>query len=143
MTPAFALEKSMPLPIESDDDTLEIKYRSLGPPWNQATTQSLSEPCVMTFFLLSARLYRLVQHILVSLYLSEDTGGVRDYSDLFTGPDSVLALDHHLMQWYDTVPRHLRLDHLVPESDQNEELSWTFRRQAVVLRVRYEPLGLV
>ncbi|KAH9213109.1 fungal-specific transcription factor domain-containing protein [Leptodontidium sp. 2 PMI_412] len=137
MTPAFALEKSMPLPIESDDDTLEIKYRSLGPPWNQATTQSLSEPCVMTFFLLSARLYRLVQHILVSLYLSEDTGGVRDYSDLFTGPDSVLALDHHLMQWYDTVPRHLRLDHLVPESDQNEELSWTFRRQAVVLRVRF------
>lgn len=91
---------------------------------------------VLTFFVASTKLYQIAQKILLSFYSDEHTGQTRGYEPYFEEEASVFHFERELQRWCDDVPEHLvRRSGTVPGEAQSD-WQMTFRRQAVVLRLR-------
>ena len=113
--------KSIPLPLENGDAELQ---------------EAPSEASILSFFVVSAKLYEIAQRILVSLYSDGGPSQEPGYERYFIGPLSVFQLDDSLRTWRGNLPEHLRLGQARHLTRTKES---TYRRQAVVLWLRCVP----
>ena len=103
-------------------------------PLDNPPGMSPSPPVSMiAFFVVSVKLYNIINDILLELYTGNDQARSKDQHSLTSESfdlDTVLKLDRALMIWGQTLPTHLRISS--PESLENE----IFQRQSVVCRAR-------
>lgn len=135
---AVSGEDPVPLPLELDEEAFQSRHVGTYVESGVATSTALagSTRSALSFFVHSIKLFRIVHLILLSFYYDEDSNSVRDYNDYFTGPTSIFDLDTQMMKWIDEIPAHIQFDtYNLPMADELEHMR-TFRRQAVVLRVR-------
>jgi hypothetical protein len=122
---------SVPLPLEVDDEYLECLDIN--------NERQAVQPSTLSFYVLSANLFKIVQHILLSFYPGEQPNDVYNYDLYFLGPESVFHIDSELMKWCASIPNHLQLHQTksngVQKCDERDKL---FNRQSVVLRIRYD-----
>lgn len=117
---------SLPFPSEVDEEVFQSGSESAD-----LTSQSS-----ITFFVLSIKLFELVQRILLALYFNNPVGPSSNSSQYFTDADSVLNIDNDMLIWLKGVPSHLLLDD-DGLSRYSRHTASTFRRQAAVLKIRY------
>lgn len=127
--------ESTPLPLEIDDEYLEIFDQERAKSEPGSVQQPSGCPSIMSFSVMSARLYQIVQRILGAFYLDSSNAIVYDYDRYFTGPDSVFQIESALMKWYNAIPAHLKLQTINASSVLNKK-EWIFHRQSVVLWAR-------
>ena len=118
---------SLPFPAELEEDLLQSS--------NFGGTY-FSRLFVITFFVLSIKLFELVQRILSAFYAGGVDDSATNYSRFFTDTASVLAFDNQILLKCQSVPQHLKLDD-DDSSLQTSHAADTFKRQATVLKVRY------
>jgi hypothetical protein len=97
---------------------------------------STFDPSVLTFFVVSTKLYHLAQQILLSFYSDENLGKTLGYDQYFEGEASVFRFERLLQGWCDDLPKYLDLCSEVSSGSSQDDLQMTFHRQAVVLRLR-------
>jgi hypothetical protein len=140
---SISLADSVPLPLEIDRDYLDPSgVGDRVDKTNDVLPQSSSHLPIISFFILSAQLYSIMQHILLSFYSNDNSSQLHDYDGYFTGPDSVFQIDSELMKWCKTIPNHLRLDSAITAEEQQERRNLIFHRQAIVLWARSESIFL-
>lgn len=82
------------------------------------------KPCIMAFIVKAMELYRILDDILINLYLTPP--GIEQQEMRLT---HILELDGRIQDWRKSLPLHLQHDP-APENDP------LLRRQAMVLRIR-------
>lgn len=128
---------SVPLPLEVDDEYLENYDQQGAVSGSQPIQQPSGDPSILSFGVKSATLYKIVERILVSLYLDNSGASSRGYDRYLMGPESVFQIDRELMRWYGTIPSHLKLKTLNVEGDEKDRKDWIFHRQSIVLWARF------
>lgn len=130
-----------PMPTELDEDMLQSGKLDGGLGFAETeATVSLTHtpsPSIVSFFVQSARLFEIVQRILLTFYSDDNLSTTPGPIDDFTGYTSIFEIDAQLTKWESMIPTYLRLgDHSV-SMDERPGVARTFRRQAVVLRIRF------
>jgi hypothetical protein len=119
----------IPLPLENDqEDVYTVEMSSLTP-----------DQSVLTFFVASTKLYSIAQQILCSFYSEDNERSMRGYEKYFEGKASIFRFDRALQGWYDEILPHLQFRGGAVSGETENDWQMTFRRQAVVLRLRYVP----
>ncbi|KAJ9603731.1 hypothetical protein H2200_011917 [Cladophialophora chaetospira] len=121
-----AQKESCSLPSETDYEDSNIA--------DPATSTPAS---VLSFFVVSTKLYQIAQNILSSFYASEHSEHVPNYEHHFEGEASVFRYERELRAWCDKIPAHLEFHSGANPAQAQHDGQTTFRRQAVVLRLRY------
>ncbi|KAJ4990961.1 C6 transcription factor [Stagonosporopsis vannaccii] len=118
---------STPFPSEVDEDL----FQSSGSESTSSSGQS-----AITFFILSIKLFELVQRILQAFYSDSPSDASSDYTPYLAGTDSVLSIDSQMLEWHRSIPSYLRLG--ADYASQNmEDAAGVFKRQASILKIRY------
>ncbi|RMZ78110.1 hypothetical protein DV738_g3958, partial [Chaetothyriales sp. CBS 135597] len=97
-----------------------------------------SAATTISYFILSAELFDIVQDMLLA-FCADDGSNEESlsYDSFFVGPSSIFEIDHRLRKWTAKVPASLRIDQQSsPKATESKAIS-IFRRQAVILRLRY------
>lgn len=125
---------SMPLPQEVDEE----EFQSGGSIVALDTSSAKAKKSLISFFVVSARLFGLVEEFLMT-FSSDDTAATSPQIDLdryFTGSSTVFETDKKMMDWLVKMPIHLQLNHPSnAEADASEHIS-SYHRQAVVIHIR-------
>lgn len=108
---------STPLPSMIDDEFFEKQGEG-------SSIRPDGKPCTMAFIVKAMELYRILDDILIHLYLSPPKGEQQE-----TRLTLILELDGRIQRWRASLPQHLQ-NHSASGEDP------VLRRQAVVLRVR-------
>jgi hypothetical protein len=140
---SIALADSVPLPLEIDEQYLNSRGGVRRGDINDNLLQQPSNhPSMMSFYILSAKLSSITQHILLSFYSDENSGHSHGYDRYFIGPESVFQIDCELMKWCETIPSHLKLDSTILAGEERDKENLIFHRQAIVLWARSATLHL-
>ncbi|KIX99033.1 uncharacterized protein Z520_05494 [Fonsecaea multimorphosa CBS 102226] len=125
----ISTSKEDPIPLPS-----EIHHEDAS-----AVEMSSSTPkqSVLTFFIISTKLYTIAQQILSSFYSEENERSTQGYEKYFEGEASIFRFDRALQGWYDEVVPHLDFQNGPVLGETENDWQMTFRRQAVVLRLRF------
>ena len=135
---------AVPLPLDLD----EQDYQSDILPEAHYERESIfaasgGEATMISFFILSVDLYEIVQDILLSFYADETASDrISGYECYFVGPGSIFEIDNKLAKWCSRIPSKLQLDYGATPASTQDEVEKTFRRQAVVLWLRYLQVGI-
>ncbi|KAL5337495.1 fungal-specific transcription factor domain-containing protein [Aspergillus crustosus] len=136
----------VPLPLEIDDQDLPLFSNQSGPTdmarstteGTTATPTGETTPSMLSFFVQSAKLYRIVQQILTLTPMEERRVSESDTERSLENLQAVLKFDNELMALRDGVPSYLRrVTARVPEAEPGNERSLIFHRQSVVLYLRH------
>ncbi|OJJ01949.1 hypothetical protein ASPVEDRAFT_83471 [Aspergillus versicolor CBS 583.65] len=122
----------VPLPLEIDDQALRLSsnYRS-------GQTEGAT-PSILSFFVQSARLYRIVQQILSLTPMEECRVSESNTERCLENLQAALKVDNELMALRDGLPSYFRhVTTRAPETEPGNERSLTFHRQSVVLYLRH------
>ncbi|KAH7007704.1 fungal-specific transcription factor domain-containing protein [Ilyonectria destructans] len=117
----------VPFPEELDEGAFQSGRRTL----------TYAPMSTLSFFVYSAKLFKMVHLILLAFYSDENSNGARDYNHYFMGPTSIFDIDSQMMKWLAAIPDYIQLESyslLVTEEPGHTQV---FRRQAVVLRIRF------
>lgn len=128
----------VPLPTELDEEYFQSGHfeRIVARGDTALSPHTSSGPSILSFFVCSATLFEIVQQILLTFYAEDNSSSARDPEDYFTGHTSIFDIDARLTKWLASVPAHLYLDSYNVNMAEEPGLTSTFRRQAVVLRIR-------
>ncbi|RMZ87980.1 hypothetical protein DV736_g4801, partial [Chaetothyriales sp. CBS 134916] len=138
MVPATCAH-AVPLPQEVDEDAFQSDMLSEAL-LEQYTIEAkrAGSTTMISFFILSAELSDIVQDMLFAFCADESKNEeTLSYDSFFVGPNSVFEIDHRLRKWGAKVPVSLRIDQQSTPKSTESKATEIFRRQAVVLRLRY------
>jgi hypothetical protein len=131
----------VPLPLEIDDQDLPLfSNHKISTSMRVDTTPMPAEettPSILSFFVQSARLYRIVQQILSLTPMEERRVSESDTERSLENLQAALKFDNELMVLRDGLPSYLRrVTPRLSETEPGNERSLTFHRQSVVLYLR-------
>ncbi|RMD40464.1 hypothetical protein DV735_g4653, partial [Chaetothyriales sp. CBS 134920] len=130
---------AVPLPQEVDEDAFQSDTLPEGP-LEHCTIEArrAGSATMISYFILSAELFDIVQDMLLAFCVDDGSNEeTLSYDSFFVGPHSVFEIDSRLRKWTAKVPLALRIDQQsAPSSTEGKAIS-IFRRQAVILRLRY------
>lgn len=130
------LADAVPLPAMIDPEYLPEDASTPG-------VQPAGRPAMMAFFVNSLTLYKIINDILLELYMNDDQDDTKDENGLplykpYESLDlaAILKLDRALMAWGRNLPSYLKL------SSPDSNINGMVYRQAIVCRARYFPPSL-
>jgi hypothetical protein len=121
-----------PLPSELDESLFQS-----GQVRAAAISSVSAPPAMISFLVHSAKLFEIMQQILLAFY-PDDSPSIALGPIDFSGFTEVFKIDAQLTSWLAATPRHLQFQHDQSPASADSAEERVFRRQALVMRNRYE-----